>query len=60
METIYANWINGLPKDDQKTAAKSLIRLGLFPRMPLRWQPPVMSIQHPSPQSWVRSKLVRR
>jgi hypothetical protein len=29
--TIRANWINGLPKDDQKAAAKSLIRLGLSP-----------------------------
>ena len=29
METIYANWINGLPKEDQKSAAKSLVRLGL-------------------------------
>lgn len=27
--TIQANWINGVPKDDQKAAAKSLIRLGL-------------------------------
>src|SRR3954471_5372150 len=29
--TIRANWINGRPKDDQKAAAKSLIRLGLSP-----------------------------
>ena len=27
--TLRANWINGVPKDDQKAAAKSLIRLGL-------------------------------
>lgn len=27
--TIRANWINGMAKDDQKTAAKSLVRLGL-------------------------------
>ena len=27
--TIRANWINGVPKEDQKAAAKSLIRLGL-------------------------------
>ncbi len=27
--TIRANWINGNPKEDQKAAAKSLIRLGL-------------------------------
>ncbi|MDR3509140.1 MAG: hypothetical protein P4L64_14700 [Caulobacteraceae bacterium] len=27
--TIRANWINGAPKEDQKAAAKSLIRLGL-------------------------------
>ena len=27
--TIRASWINGVPKDDQKSAAKSLIRLGL-------------------------------
>jgi hypothetical protein len=27
--TIRANWINGMPKEDQKAAAKSLIRLGL-------------------------------
>lgn len=27
--TIRANWINGVPKADQKAAAKSLIRLGL-------------------------------
>jgi hypothetical protein len=29
MVTIRANWINGVPKDDQKAAAKALIRLGL-------------------------------
>jgi hypothetical protein len=29
--TIYANWINGVAKDDQKMAAKSLVRLGLSP-----------------------------
>src|SRR3954470_8665438 len=27
--TIKANWVNGMHKDDQKAAAKSLIRLGL-------------------------------
>ena len=27
--TVRANWINGVAKDDQKAAAKSLIRLGL-------------------------------
>jgi hypothetical protein len=27
--TIRANWINGVPKEDQKAAARSLIRLGL-------------------------------
>jgi hypothetical protein len=27
--TIRASWINGTPKEDQKTAARSLIRLGL-------------------------------
>jgi hypothetical protein len=27
--TVRANWINGMAKDDQKAAAKSLIRLGL-------------------------------
>jgi hypothetical protein len=32
MATIKANWINGLAKDDQKMAAKSLIRLGLSPQ----------------------------
>jgi hypothetical protein len=31
MATIHANWINGVPKDDQKMAAKSLVRLGLSP-----------------------------
>ncbi len=29
--TIRANWINGVAKEDQKAAAKSLIRLGLSP-----------------------------
>jgi len=29
--TIKANWVNGVPKNDQKAAAKSLIRLGLSP-----------------------------
>ena len=29
IDTVRANWINGEPKDDQKTAAKSLVRLGL-------------------------------
>ncbi len=28
-ETIRANWINGVAKEDQKSAAKTLIRLGL-------------------------------
>lgn len=28
-DTIRASWINGAPKEDQKAAAKSLIRLGL-------------------------------
>jgi hypothetical protein len=28
-ETLRANWINGVPKDDQKSNAKNLIRLGL-------------------------------
>lgn len=28
-ETLRANWINGVPKEDQKSAAKNLIRLGL-------------------------------
>lgn len=28
-ETLRANWINGLAKDDQKAQAKSLIRMGL-------------------------------
>ena len=27
--TLRANWINGVPKEDQKSAAKNLIRLGL-------------------------------
>ena len=31
-DTIRANWINGMAKDDQKAAAKSLIRLGLSSR----------------------------
>lgn len=31
METIRANWLNGVPKEDQKAIAKSLIRLGLSP-----------------------------
>jgi hypothetical protein len=31
METIRANWLNGVPKADQKAIAKSLIRLGLSP-----------------------------
>jgi hypothetical protein len=30
-DTIRASWINGMAKDDQKAAAKSLIRLGLSP-----------------------------
>ena len=29
--TLRANWINGVAKEDQKTAAKTLIRLGLSP-----------------------------
>jgi hypothetical protein len=29
LTTIRANWINGVAKDDQKAAAKSLVRLGL-------------------------------
>jgi hypothetical protein len=29
--TLYANWINGLPKADQKATAKSLVRLTLTP-----------------------------
>jgi hypothetical protein len=29
--TIHANWINGVPKADQKATAKALIRLGLTP-----------------------------
>jgi hypothetical protein len=29
MDGVRASWINGVPKDDQKAAAKSLIRLGL-------------------------------
>jgi AcrR family transcriptional regulator len=28
-DTLRANWINGVAKEDQKTAAKTLIRLGL-------------------------------
>jgi hypothetical protein len=28
-DTLKANWINGMAKEDQKTAAKTLIRLGL-------------------------------
>src|ERR1700761_2378757 len=28
-DTIRAGWINGVPKEDQKATAKSLIRLGL-------------------------------
>jgi hypothetical protein len=31
LETLKANWINGVAKADQKAAAKSLIRLGLTP-----------------------------
>lgn len=31
LETIRANWLNGVPKADQKAAAKSLIRLGITP-----------------------------
>ncbi len=31
METLRANWINGVAKSDQKAVAKSLIRLGLTP-----------------------------
>ncbi len=31
METIKANWLNGVPKADQKAVAKSLIHLGLAP-----------------------------
>lgn len=27
--TLRANWINGVPKEEQKTAAKTLIRLGI-------------------------------
>jgi hypothetical protein len=29
LTTIHANWINGLPKEDQKSSAKNLIRLGI-------------------------------
>src|SRR5437868_6832316 len=28
-DTLRANWINGVAKDDQKAAAKNLVRLGL-------------------------------
>jgi hypothetical protein len=31
LETIHANWINGVATADQKAAAKGLIRLGLTP-----------------------------
>lgn len=31
LETVRANWINGVPKEDQKATAKSLVRLGLCP-----------------------------
>jgi hypothetical protein len=31
METIHANWVNGVATADQKATAKSLIRLGLTP-----------------------------
>ena len=30
-ETLHANWINGVPTDDQKAKAKALIHLGLTP-----------------------------
>lgn len=29
LQTLKANWMNGVPKDDQKAKAKSLVRLGL-------------------------------
>jgi len=29
--TLYANWLNGMPKADQKAGAKALIRLSLTP-----------------------------
>lgn len=29
--TLKANWLNGMAKDDQKAAARSLVRLGLSP-----------------------------
>ena len=29
--TIHANWLNGVPKADQKATVKALIRLGLTP-----------------------------
>lgn len=31
LTTLKANWLNGVPKADQKAAAKSLIRLGVTP-----------------------------
>jgi hypothetical protein len=31
-DTLYANWLNGMAKADQKAVAKSLIRLGLTPQ----------------------------
>ncbi|MBX4967828.1 hypothetical protein [Rhizobium binae] len=30
-QTMRANWLNGVPKDDQKAIAKSLVRLGITP-----------------------------
>ena len=30
-DTLHANWINGVPEDEQKAIAKSLIHLGLTP-----------------------------
>ncbi|MGZ2454800.1 hypothetical protein ACVIRO_007617 [Rhizobium ruizarguesonis] len=30
-QTMKANWLNGVPKDDQKAIAKSLVRLGITP-----------------------------
>lgn len=32
LDTLRANWLNGKPLDDQKSAAKSLIRLGITPQ----------------------------
>jgi hypothetical protein len=32
LDTLRANWLNGKPIDEQKSAAKSLIRLGITPQ----------------------------